>query len=233
MTSGVSSRDVETRLDYVFRDRTLLELALTHASTKDSTHPSNERLEFLGDAVLGMVVAHFLFWSFPELPEGRLTRLRSAVVSTPALARFGRELGLDGAVRVGKGLQRTALSDAVLANVVEAVIGAVYLDGELGAVRPLILWGLSSALEAELAHPRQGNWKSRLQELTQQQDKVTPSYEVLSERGPAHRREFVVAVLVADEELGRGEGPSKKIAEQAAAHRAYMALTGLEMDLER
>jgi len=214
---------VEQRLGYRFRDRTRLGLALTHASARDPR--SNERLEFLGDAVLGLVVADFLYAAFPDLDEGPLTRIRSAAVSARALARFARELGLDRAVRLGKGLRRDRLSKAVLANVVEAVIGAVYLDGGLAAVRPIVLWGLEEAIEDELS-ARGCNWKSLLQEHTQQAEKVTPTYEVVGERGPDHMKEFVVVALVDGVERGRGQGPSKKAAEQAAAREALEALGG-------
>lgn len=211
---------IEARLGYPFRDRRLLVEALTHASCKDAEHPSNERLEFLGDAVLGLVVAHFLFSAFPELEEGPLTRVRSAVVSAKSLTVLARRLELDAALRCGRGLRKDELPPSVLANVVEAVIGAMYLDGGLEAVRPFVLWGLEAALDEELATRAESNWKSLLQELTQQVERVTPTYAVLEERGPDHQKEFVVAVLVDGAERGRGVGPSKKAAEQAAARAA-------------
>lgn len=222
----LSAGELQERLGYQFQDPGLLARALTHASSKDPTNPSNERLEFLGDAVLGLVVAHFLFSAFPEEDEGRLTRLRSAIVSTRALARFGRELGLHEAVRLGKGLQGRHLSGAVVADAVEAVIGAAFLDGGMEAVQPLILWGLAGVIEDTLAQRNARNWKSLLQEHTQQAEKITPTYEVLEESGPDHRKEFVVAALVGGVERGRGRGPSKKIAEQAAAQQALRAVRG-------
>lgn len=215
---------LEERLGYELRDRRLLVEALTHASCKDAAHPSNERLEYLGDAVLGLVVAHFLFSAFPDLEEGPLTRVRSAVVSARSLARLAQRLGLDRALRLGRGLRREELPASVLAGVAEAVIGAVFLDGGVEAARPLILWGLEEALEDELAVRAESNWKSILQELTQQVDRVTPTYAVVSEAGPDHQKEFVVAVLVDGVERGRGAGPSKKAAEQAAAQAALAAL---------
>ncbi len=221
---SLSPSELEERLGYRFRDPGLLAQALTHSSVKDEEHPSNERLEFLGDAVLGQVAAHFLYSAFPELQEGQLTRMRSAVVSAEPLARFALELGLDQALHIGRGLRRDALSTAVLADVVEAVIGAAYLDGGLEAVRPLILWGLAGAIEDELAQRSARNWKSQLQEYTQQVSRVTPTYEVVSERGPDHHKEFVVAALVDGIERGRGQEPSKKAAEQAAAREAFQAL---------
>ena len=216
---------LEERLGYRFLDPARLEQALTHASAKDGEGaPSNERLEFLGDAVIGLVVGEFLFAAFQELEEGPLTRVRSAVVSAPVLAELARELGLDQAVRLGKGLDRRLLSNAVLANVVEAVVGAVYLDGGLDAARRLVLWGLADAIEAEMGAAQLRNWKSTLQELTQERLREVPSYEVVATRGPDHRKEFEVVALVGGRERGRGSGPSKKAAEQVAAEAAYRAL---------
>jgi len=219
---------LQERLRYQFKDRALLELALTHASLREEGRQTNERLEFLGDAVLGLVIAHFLYTAFPELSEGRLTRLRSAVVSAEPLARLGRRLELDQAVRLGKGLRRDELSPAVLANVVEAVIGAVFLDGGIEAASPLILWGLEPEIDDELAQRSARNWKSRLQEHTQHLAHVTPTYAVREEEGPDHRKEFVVAALINGVERGRGRGASKKAAEQAAAREALERLLGDE-----
>jgi ribonuclease-3 len=174
--------------------------------------------------VLGVVVGHFLYWAFPKLDEGRLTRLRSAVVSTGPLARLATELGLKDVVRIGKGLSRESLPASVLANVMEAVIGAAYLDGGLESVRPMVLWGLCEPMEDELAERSTRNWKSLLQEHTQQVQRVTPTYEVVSESGPDHQKEFVVAALVDGVERGRGTGASKKLAEQAAARVALEAI---------
>lgn len=216
--------DLSRRLGYTFRDPGLLERALTHASCKDADHPSNERLEFLGDAVLGLVVAHFLYSAFPDLDEGPLTRVRSAVVSAQSLTQLALELGLDRALRTGRGLKRDELPPSVLANAVEAVIGAMFLDGGLPAARPFILWGLERALEDELVARSERNWKSLLQELTQQADRLTPTYEVAQESGPDHQKEFVIVVRVDGLERGRGAGSSKKAAEQAAARDALERL---------
>ncbi|MGE0708013.1 MAG: ribonuclease III [Planctomycetota bacterium] len=213
---------LEERLGYRFKDRGLLERALTHSSAKSPERRSNERLEFLGDAVLGLVVAHFLFSAFPDEDEGRLTRLRSAIVSTRALADFALALGLPPELRLGRGLDRERLSASVLADAVEALLGAAYLDGELEAVRGPILWGLADAIEAALLDSE--NFKSRLQELTQQEHKRPPTYVVLDERGPDHHKEFLVAAVLDERELGRGQGPSKKLAEQAAARAALELL---------
>jgi ribonuclease-3 len=233
--------ELEARIGYEFRRPELLERALTHASCKDALNPSNERLEFLGDAVLGLVVAHFLYAAFPDLEEGPLTRVRSAVVSAHSLTRLARDVGLDHALRIGRGLRRDDLPPSVLANAVEALIGAMFLDGGLPAARPFILWGLERALEDELVARNDRNWKSLLQELTQQAERITPTYEVVAESGPDHQKEFEVVVRVDGDERGRGRGASKKAAEQAAAHdaleradvghRSARALLDVDLDL--
>ena len=217
-------RALEDRLGHRFRDPTLLELALTHASAKEQTGGSNERLEFLGDAVIGLVVAEFLFAAYPELEEGALTRVRSTVVSATVLAGLARELQLDRLARLGKGLERESLSAAVQANVAEAVVGAVWLDAGIDAARRLVLWGLADEIERELGEGEQRNWKSVLQELTQGRLREVPSYEVVATSGPDHKKEFEVVARVAGEERGRGRGASKKAAEQAAAEAAFRAL---------
>lgn len=217
-------RRLQERIGHRFADPSLLAQALTHASARGEGRPANERLEFLGDAVLGLVCAHFLHWAFPDFDEGQLTRLRSAVVSTEALARLGRSLGLEALVHTGGGLRRKPLPDSVLANVTEALIGAVYLDGGLEAVRPMVLWGVADALDEELAGGGGTNWKSRLQELTQSAWKRTPSYSLVAAEGPDHAKTFVVAALLDGIEYGRGRGTSKKRAEQAAARKAFAAL---------
>jgi ribonuclease III len=135
-------------------------------------------------------------------------------------------VGLDQALRIGRGLRRDELPPSVLANAVEALIGGMFLDGGLDSARPFILWGLERALEDELVARTERNWKSLLQELTQQADRVTPTYEVVDETGPDHQKEFVVIVRVDGAERGRGRGASKKAAEQNAAHDDARALVG-------
>lgn len=215
---------LQAQLGYAFREPELLLRALTHASVKSPDAPCNERLEFLGDAVLGMVIAHFLFNTFPGEPEGELTRLRSRIVSAPALARLGRELGLDHELTIGKGLARQGLSSAVLADGVEAVIGAVYLDGGLEAAQSIVLWGLAEVIEEAVEGGAIRNYKSLLQERTQQEWKITPTYDVVAESGPDHKKRFVVVAKIEGVERGRGEGLSKKLAEQAAAKQALSGL---------
>jgi ribonuclease-3 len=213
---------VQRRLAYRFQDHGLLTRALTHASARTTEEGCNERLEFLGDAVLGLVVAEHLYSTRPEVDEGTLTRVRAHTVSAVALADWAGRLGLAEAVALGKGLDRERLPDSVLANLLEALLGAVYLDGGLEAVRPLVLEGLADRLAASDGEATR-DWKSLLQEATQQIDGQVPSYEVVAERGPDHDKQFQVRVLIDGEERGRGAGNSKKAAEQAAAEQAWEA----------
>jgi ribonuclease-3 len=217
-------RLIERRLGFRFLDEERLEGALTHSSAKTETRPSNERLEFLGDAVIGLVVSHFLYSAFPDRDEGELTRLKSVVVSESALAAEALRLGLDQVVEVGKGIPRRQIPSSILANTFEAVAGAILLDGGLEAARTFILENLAGQLELVVGSRHARNWKSLLQQYTQRAFGVTPTYEVLSSSGPEHGKEFQVAALVEHVSRGRGRGRSKKEAEQEAARAALAAL---------
>ena len=224
LSAGTSSTTrLEAALEYEFQDPALLERALTHPSARSECGESNQRLEFLGDAVIGLVVAQFLFTSYPECDEGDLTRLRSRVVSTTALANWGKRLDLPSYVTLGRGMDRDSLPVSVLADAVEAVVGAAYLDSDLEAITRLVLWGLVEEIEQAVSEAS-GNFKSRLQELTQGRWQEAPSYEVVSEKGPDHEKEFEVAVVLRGKDLGRGRGRSKKLAAQAAARVAFERL---------
>lgn len=219
-------RAIERCLGFRFSDPELLVRALTHSSAKTETSPSNERLEFLGDAVIGLVVSHFLFVAFPEQDEGELTRLKSVVVSEPSLAEEARRLGLDEAVEVGKGIPRAGIPSSILANVFEAVVGAILLDGGIEAARRFILTNLASSFEMVVGARHARNWKSLLQQLTQRSSGTTPTYQVLGAVGPEHGKEFDVAAIVEGRPLGSGRGRSKKEAEQEAARAALVSLLG-------
>lgn len=186
---------------------------------------SNERLEFLGDAVLQLVVSEYLYTRYGSLPEGELTRIRAAVVSTPTLARKGAELGLGRLLLLGKGEEATGGREraSLLENAFEALVGAVFLDGGLEEARRFVL----RALEEDIALAARGeyrrDWKTELQELTQREG-MAPEYRVVAEGGPDHAKWFEVVVLVGDREAGRGRGRSKKEAEQEAARTALAAM---------
>ena len=218
---------VGTVLGVTFDDPGLLRLALTHRSYAFEAGglPTNERLEFLGDAVLGIVVTDDIYHRFPEAPEGRLAKIRAAAVNTQSLADVARGLGLGTHVLLGKGEEQSGGrdKDSILADTMEAVLGAVYLDQGLAAADALIR-RLFSALLADLATRRASlDYKTSLQELTAAELSSLPVY-LVTEEGPDHEKRFTAVVLVDDEPLGRGEGRSKKEAEQAAAQEAYDAL---------
>jgi ribonuclease-3 len=212
----------------------LLERALTHRSYayENGGLPTNERLEFLGDAVLGLVVTDALFHDHPELAEGSLAKLRAAVVSTRALAEVARELGLGRWLRLGKGEESTGGRDkpSILADTMEAVLGAVYLErGVDGATK--VIRRLFDPMMLAAAHPgASSDWKTALQEFTAAHSLGVPEY-VLQDSGPDHAKAFTAEVIVAGTVRGSGAGGSKKQAEQQAAEQAWRALS-LEHSLE-
>jgi ribonuclease-3 len=220
---------LEEQLGYRFRRPDLIDLAVTHRShAHESAAPddSYERLEFLGDAVLGMVAAEWLYRRHPDLPEGELSRRKSDLVSRPVLARHARRLALGGRLRLGVGEERSGgrEKESLLADVLEAVYGAVFLDGGLPAARKLI-HGHFEAAEAE-AGERPFDAKTRLQELAQARGWALPVYRLVEESGPDHDKTFVVECLLEGDRAGGGTGRSKKLAEQAAAAEALGRLEG-------
>ena len=221
------SDDLERRLAYEFADRDLLTRALSHRSwcAEQSGRLSNERLEFLGDAVLGLVVAEHTYRTFPDRAEGTLAKVRASVVNAHVLAEVAAEIELGDRLRLGKGedLSGGRTKESILADALEAVIVAVYLDGGFEPARDLILGLLVDRIAEAVRDPGESDHKSRLQELTVHQGRGVPEYQV-SGKGPDHARRYVATVYVAGQRLGTGEGRSKKDAEQAAAHAAHAAL---------
>src|SRR3954454_10833630 len=222
-----SDRSELERLLGVKLDSALLERALTHRSYayENGGLPTNERLEFLGDSVLGLVVTDTLFRGHPELPEGQLAKLRAAVVNMRALAGVARGLDLGAYVRLGRGEEGTGGRDkaSILADTLEAVIGAVYLDQGLKAADELV-HRLFDALITRSASLGAGlDWKTSLQELTATEELGVPEYHV-EESGPDHQKSFRAVVSVGGVEYGRGEGRSKKEAEQQAAEAAWTTI---------
>ncbi len=213
-----------------FRDPSLLGRALTHRSYLNE-HPElsledNERLEFLGDAVLDFVVGAWLYNRFPELPEGRLTSLRAALVKTDTLAEFAGQIGLPDQLRLGKGETESGgrARTSLLCNVFEAVIGALYLDQGLDAVSELLRHLLPDEVERIMSDERDRDAKSILQEWSQAKHSHTPRYRTASAEGPDHARQFTIEVHIGEHVVGRGVGPSKQIAAQAAASDALARL---------
>ena len=220
---------IERTLNYTFRDKLLLVKALTHSSYANENRghscESNERLEFLGDSVLGFVVADALYRRESELPEGRMTRVRAQLVCEDSLRRVATELGLGSYIRLGRGEEHTGGRNraSILADAVEALIAAMFLDGGLEVARAFIERNILSALD-------KGDWlafgdgKTELQELVQRKSGQTLSYELVSESGPDHNKTFRMRVLLNGEPIGSGEGRTKKEAEQSAARAALKEL---------
>ncbi len=222
---------LEKTLGHRFHDRGLLREALTHRSYAnerlDASRNDNERLEFLGDAVLDLVVGRHLHLVQPPLPEGEMTRIRAEVVAETGLARIARELGIGSALLLGRGEERSAgrRKSSLLANALEALFGAVFVDGGFEAAENVILPLVAPQLQ--LARRNEGpDFKSRLQELLQGQRRGLPEYRVVAASGPAHQRHYRVEVLVGGVAAGCGEGHTKKRAEQAAAQVALAGLAG-------
>ena len=219
---------LEEKLGYQFEQPALLENALTHSSyaneSRDREMQSNERLEFLGDSVLGMVVADYLYRAHPDLPEGDLTRTRAALVCEGSLVEVAQQLGLGAYLKLGKGEDagggRTRPS--ILADAVEAVLAAVYLDGGIGSARKIIQKYILSREVAGLTKPR--DYKSALQELVQRESDQVLKYQLGGEEGPDHDKRFFVEVTLNGTTIGSGSGRSKKEAEQMAAHMGIQSL---------
>lgn len=216
--------ELEAALNYKFNDLSLLKLALTHKSVSKGTYPeNNERLEFLGDAVLQIIVSDYLYHTYPKLAEGQLAKIRALLVSQPTLADKARDLGLNNYLKVGKGEERTHARerDSLLCDTYEAVLGAVYLDSDINTVKPLIINNLDEWDKEQLLII---DAKSTLQEHLQQSAQTTPTYKLAEESGPDHEKQFVVEVSFGNQVLGRGIGRSKKEAAQNAAREALQKL---------
>jgi len=216
---------IERALGHRFKHPDLLQRALTH-STFANEHPaegeSNERLEFLGDAVLGLLVGRILYESAPDADEGELSRRRASVVRREALALLARELALGDALLLGEGQRKaTSTADSTLADAYEALAGAVFLDGGFDAVTRCFGPRLGAAVAAGSG---KSDYKTALQELCHARGLPTPSYAVVSVSGPDHARVYRCAVRIGDDVRGEGDGSSKKIAEQRCAHEALSAL---------
>jgi ribonuclease-3 len=207
-----------------FHDESILTLALTHRSyiyeTPGAGLSSNERLEFLGDSILALVSADFLYRTFPQLSEGELTDVRAVLVRTETLATFAREINLGTFLLMGKGEQHSGGGQRVQASAFEAVLGALYLDQGLEAVRTFLLPRLAPLAHTIVEKRLFKDNKSLFQEQAQAHTGITPSYRLVSQEGPSHNREFTVEVMLGSEVAGRGQGRNKQTAEQAAARNA-------------
>lgn len=217
---------IQASLGVHFKDPKLLFLAFVHSSyvneNKHLASEHNERLEFLGDAVLGLLISDFLYQKYPDLAEGELTLLRSALVGASACTHFVKKLGLDKYILLGKG-EKLSLRGrkTILADLFEAIIGAIYLDSGWKIVKAFLFEHLSEEIQKIIENPK-SNFKAELQKHTQKHFGLTPFYKVLEETGPGHRRHFIVGVFLDDKELAKGEGENKKEAEQKAAEKALL-----------
>ena len=219
---------IEEKLDYNFKSQSLLINALTHSSYANENRgrscESNERLEFLGDSVLGLVVADALYNRFPELPEGRMTRMRAQLVCEESLHRVASELGLGEYMRLGRGEEHTGGRNrtSILADAVEALIAAMYLDGGMDIAKAFIEKHILSSLQG--SYIAFGDSKTELQELVQKKSGSVLSYELLGESGPDHDKTVTSQVSLNGRPTGSGSGRTKKEAEQAAARAALKEL---------
>lgn len=219
---------LEKRINYSFKNKNLLMEALTHSSfahEKNGVH-SNERMEFLGDAVLSIISAQYLFEKYPDMPEGQLSKLRSSLVCTESLSGFAKEIDLGAALLLGKGEVNTGGYErpSILENAFEALIAAIYLDGGMEKAREFVTAFLEKALETHNISFK--DYKTMLQEVVQQNPDQSVNYVLLSESGPDHNKCFEIAVRLNSNVIGVGKGKSKKSAEQEAAKEA-LKLMGL------
>ncbi len=215
---------LEQKIGYRFRNRELLVTALTHSSYANERHgeaQSYERQEFLGDSILGLVTAEFLFTHEPPLPEGRMTRMRAELVCEASLHKTALELGLGSYMRLGRGEEHTGGRErpSILADMVEAIIAAIYLDSGMDEARRFILARVLRDAAFDDSH-RSADYKTRLQELVQRKSNQVIAYDLVEETGPDHDKTFTFEVLINGAVSGRGSGKTKKEAEQMAAARA-------------
>ncbi|MGE5174266.1 MAG: ribonuclease III [Betaproteobacteria bacterium] len=221
--------DIQQRIGHWFKNEELLERSLIHKSyaNENRVPAHNERLEFLGDAVLGLIISEYLVINCPDSSEGDLSRLRAAVVSEPALANIAREIGLGGYILLGRGEEQTGgrNKDSLLANCLEALIASVYLDGGKDAAEAFIIRFFEEIVRKTCTSRGTLDYKTELQELCQERLKQLPEYRIVSETGPDHQKQFAVELSIKGGVYGRGVGKSKKEAEQKAAKEALEKLS--------
>ncbi|MBE6788268.1 MAG: ribonuclease III [Ruminococcaceae bacterium] len=215
----------ESQIGYLYKDKALLSLALTHSSyanesKKNKSH--NERLEFLGDSVLSIIVSKYLFQNYPDMPEGELSKTRAALVCEKSLAGFAREIGLGSMLLLGRGEDQNGgrNRDSILADAFEALIASMYLDGGISPAEKFVLGFIKKQMKNKQFVSSFTDYKTELQEIIQQNKEEKVEYVLVEESGPAHDKFFCVEVHLNSNVIGRGEGKSKKIAEQMAAKEA-------------
>lgn len=225
-------KQLENNIGYVFKNKNLLKNALSHSSyanEKKGIICSNERLEFLGDSVLSIIVSDYIYTNFPNLPEGQLTRLRASLVCEKSLCSFSKELGVGEYILLGKGERANGGNErpSILADAFEAILAAIYLDGGMEPARRHVLRFVKEEL-SHMEHEAFKDYKTELQEIIQRNPEEQLSYVLIGESGPDHDKCFTVEVHLNSNVIGTGSGHSKKNAEQAAARKA-LELMGIEL----
>lgn len=223
-----NAREIEEKLGYRFKDRNLLSLAFIHRSYVNENrdvHAHNERLEFLGDSVLGLLIADHLYQHLPDTSEGELSYLRSRLVEASSCMQYVQKLQVEKYVLLGKGerMNDGRGRDSILADLFEGIIGAIFLDGGIDAASDFLFKNFKTEIEEILKTPL-SNWKALLQDYCQKKYHTPPTYEILQQSGPDHSKTFTIAVIVNEEQLGIGTGSSKKEAQQGAAENALSRL---------
>lgn len=225
MNKMTKTTEIESRIGVIFKDKLLLEQSLTHRSYLNEntlTKEHNERLEYLGDAVIEFLVSKFLFSKYPDHQEGELTSFRSATVKTETLSQVATDLGLGEFIRMSRGEENTGGREKpyILANTFEALTGAIYLDRGIKEAEKFLKTHLFHLIETIVNKRLDIDPKTKFQEIAQELHKLTPTYEVIGETGPDHSKQFTMGVYIGREEYGRGIGASKQKAEEQAAIKA-------------
>ena len=219
----------EEKLQYEFRDKSLIVEAITHASCSDTRLSSNERLEFLGDAILGFVVCEYLFQTYPSWLEGQLTKVKSVVVSRQTCGRIGLDLALEETLVVGKGIgNRGPVPISLLANAFESIVAAIYLDGGMDPVWKFLMRFVPDEVQSAIGGETDSNFKSELQQFAQKKFGLPPTYQLLGDKGPDHEKWFMIAAHLGREKYSPAWGRNKKEAEQRAAANALAEINGDE-----
>jgi len=222
-------KECEHLLGYHFQNKCLLYEAITHSSFAEKRVNSYERLEFLGDSILGFTVCEYLFHRYPNWLEGDLTKIKSNVVSRQTCARIGMEMGIDRVLVVGKGVGTLGkVPQSLIANAFESIVGAIYLDGGMESAREFLMPLIESHVDAAVAGQLEINYKSDLQQYSQRRFNIPPNYRLVQDRGPDHQKEFLISAQVNKRSFPPAWGRNKKEAEQRAAANALAEIAGEE-----
>lgn len=226
----IDLKNCERNIGYLFQDRNLLFEAVTHASSSITRLNSYERMEFLGDSILGFVVCEYLFQIHPDWLEGQLTKIKSVVVSRQTCARLGQDLGLEEFLQVGKGIgNRGPVPVSLLANAFESIVAAIYLDGGMLPAKEFLMRFVPREVDMAVDGVSDSNYKSELQQFAQKKFGVPPTYQLLGDRGPDHEKWFNISARLGKQQFAAAWGKNKKEAEQKAAANALAEINGEEL----